>query len=48
MIFMWYGQRRDVLTKDDFEQLECIGSYKFSFCDHYKMVQHLFLYSPLQ
>jgi hypothetical protein len=45
-IFMWFVQRKEILTKDNLLKRNWQGSSKCCFCDHDETVQHLFVKCP--
>jgi hypothetical protein len=45
-IFMWFVQRKEILTKDNLLKRNWLGSTKCCFCDHDESIQHLFYKLP--
>jgi hypothetical protein len=45
-IFMWFVQRKEILTKDNLLKRNWQDSVKCCFCDHDESVQHLFITCP--
>jgi hypothetical protein len=46
-IFMWFVDRKEILTKDNLKKRNWEGDTKCCFCDHNESVQHLFIECPL-
>jgi hypothetical protein len=42
-IFMWFVQRKEILTKDNLLKRNWQGSLRCCFCDHDESLQHLFI-----
>jgi hypothetical protein len=45
-IFMWFVQRKEILTKDNLLKRNWQGSSKCYFCDHDESIQHIFIKCP--
>jgi hypothetical protein len=45
-IFMWFLQRKEILTKDNLAKRNWLDCKKCCFCDHDESIQHLFVRCP--
>jgi hypothetical protein len=45
-IFMWFVQRKEILTKDNLLKRDWPGSTKCCFCEQNESIQHLFINCP--
>uniref|UniRef100_A0A453F5M7 Reverse transcriptase zinc-binding domain-containing protein n=2 Tax=Aegilops tauschii subsp. strangulata TaxID=200361 RepID=A0A453F5M7_AEGTS len=46
-IFMWFIHKQVILPKDNLIKRRWVGSSRCYFCDHDKIIQHIFLECPL-